>query len=66
MRIASGLPATGNRPNWLERFADDTSGASMIEYGLILALVAVLAIASLEVLGTSAKTSLSSAASFLP
>ena len=34
-------------------FARDESGATMIEYGLIAALVAVAAIVALESLGTS-------------
>jgi Flp pilus assembly pilin Flp len=44
----------------------DESGASMIEYGMILSLVTVLAIASLNILGAHAQSTLSSAASFLP
>jgi pilus assembly protein Flp/PilA len=37
----------------LKTFAQDESGATMIEYGLIAALVAVAAIVALESLGTS-------------
>jgi pilus assembly protein Flp/PilA len=37
----------------LRTFARDESGATMIEYGLIAALVAVAAIVALESLGTS-------------
>jgi pilus assembly protein Flp/PilA len=39
----------------LRTFARDESGATMIEYGLIAALVAVAAIVALESLGTSIK-----------
>lgn len=35
------------------KFAKDESGATMIEYGLIAALVAVAAIVALQSLGTS-------------
>lgn len=37
----------------LRTFARDESGATMIEYGLIAALVAVAAIVALQALGTS-------------
>ncbi len=37
----------------LKNFAQDDSGATMIEYGLIAALVAVAAIVALEAMGTS-------------
>jgi pilus assembly protein Flp/PilA len=37
----------------IKSFAHDESGATMIEYGLIAALVAVAAIVALESLGTS-------------
>lgn len=39
--------------NQLNRFVHDESGATMIEYGLIAALVAVAAIVALQALGTS-------------
>ncbi|MBN9470689.1 MAG: Flp family type IVb pilin [Bosea sp.] len=35
------------------RFAKDESGATAIEYGLIAALIAVVAIAGMEVVGTN-------------
>lgn len=38
---------------YLRSFLRDESGATMIEYGLIAALVAVAAIVALESLGTS-------------
>jgi pilus assembly protein Flp/PilA len=37
----------------IKNFVRDESGATMIEYGLIAALVAVAAIVALESLGTS-------------
>jgi pilus assembly protein Flp/PilA len=37
----------------IRNFARDESGATMIEYGLLAALVAVAAIVALEALGTS-------------
>jgi len=42
-------------------FADE-EGASLVEYALIVALVAVVAIGALKLLGTNANSALSSAA----
>ena len=38
---------------------DDDRGASLVEYALVLALIAVICIAGLRVLGTSTSTSYS-------
>lgn len=38
--------------SFLKAFLNDESGATMIEYGLIAALVSVAAIVALQVLGT--------------
>jgi pilus assembly protein Flp/PilA len=43
----------------------DESGQGLVEYALIVALVAVIAIASLKVLGTKASSSLSNVGGFL-
>jgi pilus assembly protein Flp/PilA len=41
---------------WLQaRFTDDERGASMVEYGLLLALIAVVAIVALQALGGTVK-----------
>ncbi|MCG8596972.1 MAG: Flp family type IVb pilin [Kiloniellales bacterium] len=40
----------------LHAFANDESGATAIEYGLIAALIAVAAIGALEAIGTSLDT----------
>ena len=46
---------------WIEaKFAKDERGASMVEYGLLLALIAVIAIAALVFLGTQISSILSS------
>jgi pilus assembly protein Flp/PilA len=37
---------------FLKSFLKDESGATMIEYGLVAALVSVAAIAALQILGT--------------
>ena len=42
--------------NLITRFANDESGATAIEYGLIAALVSVVLIAILTSLGTTLKT----------
>jgi len=44
--------------NWVERFAQDESGATAIEYGLIAALVAVGIIISARALGLQISTTL--------
>jgi len=38
-------------PNFLRRFAGDDSGATAIEYGLIVALIAVVIITAVATLG---------------
>lgn len=46
-----------------KRLFTDTSGATAIEYGLIVALIAVVIIGAVTTLGTNLNTSLSSAGS---
>ncbi len=50
--------------SWYERFADD-SGASLIEYALVLALVSVGAFVALTIIGSNANATLTSAAGAL-
>ncbi len=45
------------------RFIADRSGATAIEYGLIVALIAVVIIGAVTTLGTNLNTSLSTAGS---
>jgi Flp pilus assembly pilin Flp len=72
MRIASIFRAASEHLKWLGRFADDfgalladESGASLVEYALIVALVGATSVTALSALGTHTKTLLSSAASYL-
>jgi pilus assembly protein Flp/PilA len=45
---------------WLEmKFNRDERGASMVEYGLLLALIAVIAIVAVKALGGSVSTKFS-------
>ncbi len=44
------------------RFAADESGATAIEYGLIVALIAVVIIGAVTTVGTNLKTSFTTAA----
>jgi pilus assembly protein Flp/PilA len=45
---------------WLQaKFTRDERGASMVEYGLLLALIAVIAIVAVKALGTSVSTKFS-------
>jgi pilus assembly protein Flp/PilA len=47
----------------ISRFVRDESGATAIEYGLIVALIAVVIIGAVTTLGTNLNTSLSTAGS---
>ena len=40
----------------IKKFRNDESGASMVEYGLLVSLIAVVLIASITTLGTTLKT----------
>ena len=46
---------------FVRRFLNDQSGATAIEYGLIVALIAVVIIGSVMALGTNLNTTLSTA-----
>ena len=48
---------------FVSRFLADRSGATAIEYGLIVALIAVVIIGAVTTLGTNLNTSLSTAGS---
>lgn len=48
---------------FVTRFMKDESGATAIEYGLIVALIAVVIIAAVTTLGKNLNTSLSTAGS---
>ena len=45
--------------------ARDEEGASMVEYGLLVALIAIVAIAAVTLLGTNLSTKMNSAATTL-
>jgi pilus assembly protein Flp/PilA len=47
------------------RFCADDSGQGLIEYALVVALVAILALAALQLLGKKTSNTLSNAASYL-
>jgi pilus assembly protein Flp/PilA len=49
-----------NMKNLVKRFANDESGATAIEYGLIAAGISVAIIAVVQGLGTNLKTTLGS------
>jgi pilus assembly protein Flp/PilA len=48
---------------FVSRFVKDESGATAIEYGLIVALIAVVIISAVTTLGTNLNNSLSTAGS---
>lgn len=47
----------------LKKFMKDESGASLVEYGLLVALIAVVCILAITALGTQVSTTFSTAAS---
>jgi pilus assembly protein Flp/PilA len=49
----------------MKRFLTDDSGQGLVEYALIVALVAIVAIAALQILGQKASNTLSNAATSL-
>lgn len=51
--------------NLFARFAKDESGATAIEYGLIAALIAVVAIAGMQLIGTNLLAKFNTIAGFL-
>jgi pilus assembly protein Flp/PilA len=64
LRLAS-LVARGayEMSKFASKFLSDESGATAIEYGLIVALIAVVIISAVTALGTNLNTKLSSAGS---
>jgi len=47
--------------NWLRARFDEERGASLVEYALLVALIAVVCIAAISLLGSNASTKLSTA-----
>jgi len=48
--------------NWIRARVDDDRGASLVEYALLVALIAVVCIAAVTLLGNNASTKFDSAA----
>jgi pilus assembly protein Flp/PilA len=48
--------------NWLRARIDDERGASLVEYALLVALIAVVCIAAVTLLGNQASSKLDTAA----
>ena len=48
--------------NWLRARFDDERGASLVEYALLVALIAVVCIAAITLLGNNASTKFNSVA----
>jgi pilus assembly protein Flp/PilA len=64
MRFSVCFPELeGQMRSTITRFFADESGATAIEYGLIVALIAVVIIGAVTTLGTNLNTSLSTAGS---
>lgn len=50
---------------WLAARSDDQRGASLVEYALLVALIAIVCIAAVTVLGTTTSEQYSEMASYL-
>lgn len=53
-------------PNLISRFLNDESGATAIEYGLIVALIAVVIITAVTTLGSKLNVAFTSAGAAMP
>jgi pilus assembly protein Flp/PilA len=62
----SNKPGETSMTKFFNRFAQDESGATAIEYGLIAALIAVAIIAILTTLGSNLQHTFSSVSASLP
>lgn len=51
--------------SFIKAFLKDESGATLIEYGLVAALVSVAAIAALQILGSELKVIFNTVSSYL-
>jgi pilus assembly protein Flp/PilA len=49
-----------------KKFSSDDEGAALVEYGLLVLLIAVLCIVAIKVLGSKVNNTLNSAGSDLP
>jgi pilus assembly protein Flp/PilA len=49
----------------LQHFIQDESGATMVEYGIMLALIAVVAVGAVRAIGTNATASFNNSAAAL-
>ena len=52
--------------NWLHRLADEDSGASLVEYALLVALIAIAAVVAVTAFGGSLSEEYSDIATSLP
>jgi|HubBroStandDraft_6_1064221.scaffolds.fasta_scaffold2940531_1 pilus assembly protein Flp/PilA len=51
---------------WIDRFRQDESGAAMVEYGLLVGLIALVVAAGATILGTDLKTMFTNIGAALP
>jgi pilus assembly protein Flp/PilA len=65
INVVSGwLESTGILAQWMQA-ARDERGASLVEYGLLLALIVIVCFVAIQFLGTSTSSSLSNAGSLI-
>lgn len=50
----------------IRRFLSDSEGAAIVEYGLLILLIAVLCIVAIRVLGSSISNTMNSASNQMP
>jgi Flp pilus assembly pilin Flp len=51
--LAHGLEGQGSMIHRLHTFLRDDSGQDLVEYGLVMLLIAIVAVSGLEVVGTT-------------
>jgi pilus assembly protein Flp/PilA len=65
MRLSNNNLVQENTMSFLKAFLKDESGATMIEYGLVAALVSVAAIIALQILGAQLQIIFNTVSSYL-
>jgi pilus assembly protein Flp/PilA len=61
-RVIAAPPSAADSRDWVSRFVTDERGATMIEYGMMIALIAIMVMGALFLLGGSVSVKLSQVA----
>jgi pilus assembly protein Flp/PilA len=63
--LATAVAVPPSMKKLLRRFANDDEGAALVEYGMLVGLIAVICIVAVTALGTEVSTAFSTIASAL-